>query len=645
MVRNYVKKTNRANIDETDVQKALTEICKNRMSIRTAAAHFNLKKSMLHKRLKLVKGRNGTGNDSGLESESELPIYDRRMSKYASKQVFSSDEERMLNEYILKCSKIHFGLTYKQTRKLAYEYANKLNKKYPVKWNIQKEAGIDWMKSFLKRNKNISLRKPENTSLARATAFNKHNVEMFFKNYQEVLEQYKFEPSRIINIDETGITTVLPVPKVLSEKGKKQVGQIVSAERGQLVTFVGIVTAIGNALPPLFVFPRVHSKPHFVSGGPSGSVALAHKSGWITSTLFLEVLTHVKKHMSASKENPLLILLDNHEAHISIEAIMFCRDNGIVMVSFPPHCSHRLQPLDVGIFGPFKSKLKIAFNDYIASNPGIPISIYNIPTLSKDAFYSAFTPINIAKSFEKPGLWPLNTLAFNDDDFQSCYVTDRPIPNDHNEPNTSQTSTLSLEKEEVLPRTILTPENVRLLPKAPPRKTTTRARGKSCIYTSTPEMEQIKLKCSKTSSVKKAKAEKAKKVIFSDSDSSESDLSDLKFMDTSDDENESNSGRILDDEVINIGDYVLVKFATKKKLIHYVARVDKLNEASNDMDVEFLRRRGESWNFSFRDQPDLAEVNRDDIVLKLPMPSTNKGTTRTSSFVSFGISMAKYNVN
>lgn len=646
MVRNFKRKTNRAAINEASVRSALTEIQNGILSIRAAATQFNLKKSMLHKRLKKMQNR---GQDSGAESEdTEIPT----KSKYASNQVFSGEEEHLLNDYLLKCSSMHYGLTYRQTRELAYEYAVRLNKKFPAKWHDEKLAGIDWMKSFRKRNTNISLRKPENTSLARATSFNKVNVDNFFKNYKEVLELYKFEPKHILNLDETGITTVLPCPKVLAEKGKKQVGQMVSAERGQLVTFVGIITANGNALPPAYVFPRVNAKEYFVNGGPDGALSLAHKTGWMTAELFIDVLKHIKVTLEPTKEKPVLLLIDNHESHISISAICFCKENSIVLLSFHPHCSHRLQPLDVGVYGPFKSLLKTSFNKHMAANPGKPISIYDIPALSKQPFLMSFTPHNITKAFEKSGLWPLNDAIFTESDFMSSYVTDRAIPN----PNLERSS---IEDNATLGRTPIaepgpscnitkvTPEVVRPFPKALPRKTTGRKKGKSCIFTNTPEMEVL-IKEKHDFKIQKAKKKQVKRVIFPES-SSDEETCQVEYKDSSDDEGftadndlmDIDEEKLLDDEPISIDDYVLVKFATKKRILHYVAQI-KQKYNTDEYDVQFLRKHSSSWNFSFPTTADKGLVKREDVVLKLPKPSTSKGTSRTSSFIEFGICLQKY---
>lgn len=92
----------------------------------------------------------------------------------------------MLESYLLQSSKMNYGLTYKQTRILAYKYAVALNK-CPAQWQKNEIAGIEWMKCFMKKHKVLSLQKPENTSLSRPTSFNKHNVSEFQNNYEEVM--------------------------------------------------------------------------------------------------------------------------------------------------------------------------------------------------------------------------------------------------------------------------------------------------------------------------------------------------------------------------------------------------------------------------------------------------------------------------
>ena len=61
--------------------------------------------------------------------------------------------------------------------------------------------------------------------------------------------------------------------------------------------------------------------------------------------------------MRSSKERPVLLILDNVDAHISPTAIDLARENGVVLLTIPPHTSHYLQPLDRTCYGPFKLPL------------------------------------------------------------------------------------------------------------------------------------------------------------------------------------------------------------------------------------------------------------------------------------------------
>jgi hypothetical protein len=85
--------------------------------------------------------------------------------------------------------------------------------------------------------------------------------------------------------------------------------------------------------------------------GPIGCVGLAHPSGWINADTFLESLKHFFTCTGCNKQAPHLLLLDNHSSHLDLKVINFASDNQIVMLTFPPQCSHKLQPLDVSVNG------------------------------------------------------------------------------------------------------------------------------------------------------------------------------------------------------------------------------------------------------------------------------------------------------
>ncbi|KAJ8926771.1 hypothetical protein NQ314_020889 [Rhamnusium bicolor] len=127
-------------------------------------------------------------------------------------------------------------------------------------------------------------------------------------------------------------------------------------------------------------------------------------SGWMTGSLFSKVLEHVQKHTKCSKQDRIVILLDNHECHCTLEAAILARDHGITLVTFPPHCTHRLQSLDVAVMGPFKTILAVAQIDWLNSNPGKTLTIYNLADVANTAYSSSFSIKNITSGFCKPNI-------------------------------------------------------------------------------------------------------------------------------------------------------------------------------------------------------------------------------------------------
>ena len=342
---------------------------------------------------------------------------------------FADDEKVALKDYIVKASKLYHGLSKHDVKKLACEFGIAKDLSIPANWLKNKSAGEDWLKGFRKRYKDISLRHPEATSLARASVFNKHNVEAFFSNLQQVLTTAAtgtIPPQNIYNLDETVICTVQKPNQIFASTGIKQVGRITSAERGENVTLCACINVIDHAFLLVYTFPRVHFKQHMLKGAPYGSLGLSAPSGWMNSDLFSQTMLHFIGHMHASKSNPGLLILDNHRSHLGLKIITLAEKHGLAILTFPSHCSHRLQPLDVTVFGPFKTFYNRFADAWMTTNPRRSISIYEIVELSGAASSKAFNLKNITSAFKATGIFPLNPLIFTEDDFLSSYVTERP---------------------------------------------------------------------------------------------------------------------------------------------------------------------------------------------------------------------------
>ncbi|KAF2905720.1 hypothetical protein ILUMI_00457 [Ignelater luminosus] len=88
-------------------------------------------------------------------------------------------------------------------------------------------------------HQNITLRQPESTSMARAKEFNKKRIKEFFDILEKICEDSKLDATRILNVGESGYSTVQKKNrKILAQKGKHQAGVISSGERDMDATAV-----------------------------------------------------------------------------------------------------------------------------------------------------------------------------------------------------------------------------------------------------------------------------------------------------------------------------------------------------------------------------------------------------------------------
>lgn len=199
--------------------------------------------------------------------------------------------EKELADHIKNLAATFHGLSVMKCHELAFELARRNGIDMPASWIREEKAGCDWFMSFRLRH-HLSCCTPEATSLGSATAFNRHNVGEFFDNFTTMMDRYSFLPQMIYTMNENSVTTVQTPKEIVTEKGRKQVGSVTSAVRGELVTVACAVNANGNVAQSKFIFPHVCFKDHFIMVSPAGSISHATKSGWMNEEAFVKFLEH-----------------------------------------------------------------------------------------------------------------------------------------------------------------------------------------------------------------------------------------------------------------------------------------------------------------------------------------------------------------
>ena len=104
-----------------------------------------------------------------------------------------------------------------------------------------------------------------------------------------------------------------------------------------------------------------------------------------------------------------MLIIDGHSSHVNIAFIAAADDQRIILLILPPHSTHRLQPLDVGLFSPLAKAYTKGLNDLMFHSLGlVSINKQLFWGLFRSAWDSAFTKENITSSFEAIGISPFN---------------------------------------------------------------------------------------------------------------------------------------------------------------------------------------------------------------------------------------------
>jgi hypothetical protein len=156
----------RERIVKDNIENAVAAVASSDMSMRQACAVFSVKLGTLHRHVQAYK-------------HSQTVKFEYKANN-AVKQVFNMELEQHLLKYIKQAARIHYGMSKLDVHKLSYQYALASKLTYLHQWDKNKFAGGEWMRAFLKNNgEHISLQKPESTSVAQSTSFNKLNVQQF----------------------------------------------------------------------------------------------------------------------------------------------------------------------------------------------------------------------------------------------------------------------------------------------------------------------------------------------------------------------------------------------------------------------------------------------------------------------------------
>ena len=106
-------------------------------------------------------------------------------------------------------------------------------------------------------------------------------------------------------------------------------------------------------------------------------------------------------------QKPVILFVDGHKTHTTMQLSVFCEENGVILYLLPPNTTHILQPADVGVFRPFKAMWKKAVHEFQRTDPNRGVRRLNVAPLLKNILDS-LNQNTIINSYVATGLCPLN---------------------------------------------------------------------------------------------------------------------------------------------------------------------------------------------------------------------------------------------
>jgi transposase-like protein len=382
-----------------------------RMSIRTIARAWQIPYETLRRRI--------YGKVEGYASASGRPT------------VLHETDETELVTTVKNLSAVGFPLARKDIQRLAFSYAKA--KGYKGFSDKRDAAGYYWFHGFLSRHPDISVKKAENLSVARAMGMNKPQVFKWFELYENLLSRLGVRdlPRHVWNLDETGVQNIHKADEVVAAVGRPSYN-ITAVEKGDTSTVLAALNAFGDILPPMVIHKGKVVGKGWKDGAPFGTLVKASDNGWINKELFLEFgelfVKFIQSDANLNNGLPHVLVMDNHYSHVfNMEFLSLMKANNIHVFALPSHTTHWLQPLDRVPSGSFKRHWNEEMRLFTRNNAG--------RKLEKKEFFKIFTPVwqrsmnvELAQAgFRATGLFPVNIRAVPDNAYEPSTVTERRI--------------------------------------------------------------------------------------------------------------------------------------------------------------------------------------------------------------------------
>ena len=282
-----------------------------------------------------------------------------------------------------------------------------------------KEPGKNWSTAFRARHKDVLDSRYLNAiDLARHKADSEPSYRQYFTVLKQKIDQYAILPQNCYNMDEKGflIGHLQKSKRIFSKAMMKQQRLLGTGQDGsrEWITIVATICADGSSLPPALIYKAVsgdlqdswlqdydpEEHPSWFASSPNGWTSNELGVSWLQSLFIKETATKAKRDWR-------LLIVDGHGSHLTLKFLGICQSHRILLAVYPPHSTHRLQPLDVSLFRPLATYYSQSIDHFTRLSQGLA-------TITKRDFFKnfypsfdrAFTEANMVSGWHRTGIAP-----------------------------------------------------------------------------------------------------------------------------------------------------------------------------------------------------------------------------------------------
>jgi hypothetical protein len=142
----------------------------------------------------------------------------------------------------------------------------------------------------------------------------------------------------------------------------------------EFVSLLACVCADGTAVPPALIYQgksgdlqntwmedlKEEDHAYFTSA----------ENGWSSNALGLAWLRRFDQDTRHKSSRRRLLIADGHSSHVNYGLVRLADQLRILILVLPSHTTHRLQPLDVGMFSPLSTAYSKELNKYTDAGLG-----------------------------------------------------------------------------------------------------------------------------------------------------------------------------------------------------------------------------------------------------------------------------------